>query len=585
MSQDTEKNDKLNPFCPLPNMEIPKSLITIPNDKSHQIAKNLYRGIYSRADKKSDVAVKVYKMDSFFENETISKNFLRSISYHSHFNGHPAIVEFLGITFCNRTVPGFSLVFPYMKNGSLDSYKLTENQTYKDFELNATERSIISYGVLKAIHFLYKFNIVYRDLKPENILLDDKKYPKLTDLDDAKYIKTSTDELSSYKLKPAYNSQESVKHQICTIESVMFSFGLVNYFLATGKIAPDPKNLHFNDSVDQTFKDLILRLTNDEVSNRPSIDQLVDDYNQHQYLFDGTDKNRFRQYQEELCQKEFELLSNFNLSGSNSGSVKKNLKPTKLSSNKISMLASRNKYERYQCLRKIFSKKDRNGYCALIGYLYETGLGVPRSGFDAANWYDIGRTNFDPESLQFYNRLTPMYLKNKKENPDSYTPHIIIKGAALEYHGKWNESILLYNKIRVKLDSHDPLFIEASGRLGALMIRSFKDSETQQSIDNFNEGLKILTDAANSGDVYSMNFLAAYFKEEKDIPQAVEWYKKSHFEGDLDAAVRAGLLYESIGKYQEAIEFYKLSKETLFEKAELYISRCEKKLSKQKLAE
>jgi hypothetical protein len=108
---------------------------------------------------------------------------------------HPAILPFVGWNFHllprgerGSTKEGeFVLVTQFLKNKSLRSC-LRQRRNPSERTLNATERTIVMYGVARGMKLLHRFDMIHRDLKPENILLDEYNRPMIGDFGEVKMI-------------------------------------------------------------------------------------------------------------------------------------------------------------------------------------------------------------------------------------------------------------------------------------------------------------------------------------------------------------------------------------------------------------
>jgi eukaryotic-like serine/threonine-protein kinase len=144
---------------------------------------------------------------------------------------HPNIVKLLdgGIT---------EQGLPYLVMDYVEGSVITEFCDSRRF--STTERLKLFRTVCQAVDYAHKNLIVHRDLKPSNILVSAEVTPKLLDFGIAKLLNpafaaeavlTRTD---MRLMTPEYASPEQVRGESVTVESDVYSLGVVLYELLTG---------------------------------------------------------------------------------------------------------------------------------------------------------------------------------------------------------------------------------------------------------------------------------------------------------------------------------------------------------------
>ncbi|KZS96552.1 kinase-like protein [Sistotremastrum niveocremeum HHB9708] len=90
---------------------------------------------------------------------------------------HPNIIPFLGLCYFPNSSDNFSLVSPWMDNGTAIAYVRNKSDV---------DRLPIILGVFRGIRYLHENHIVHGDIKPSNILMSDSGVPLLCDFGLAK---------------------------------------------------------------------------------------------------------------------------------------------------------------------------------------------------------------------------------------------------------------------------------------------------------------------------------------------------------------------------------------------------------------
>lgn len=105
--------------------------------------------------------------------------------------------------------------------------------TYKD-GFPEREAKFYTAGILLSLEYLHSLNILHRDVKPENVILDDKGYPRLTDLGIS--VQTANLRFQSRSGTVAYMAPEifqgSSEHGT---PSDFFSLGVLTFQLLLGR--------------------------------------------------------------------------------------------------------------------------------------------------------------------------------------------------------------------------------------------------------------------------------------------------------------------------------------------------------------
>jgi serine/threonine protein kinase len=155
---------------------------------------------------------------------------------------HPNIIKILDF---GSHAEQFYISFEYFESNNLRTFirktPLTTRQKYDIFMQ-------ISRGLVAA----HNANIIHRDIKPENILINDAEKVKIADFG----LAISTDEKlltqkSSIVGTPAYMSPEQIKGDELTIQSDLFSLGIVGFEIFSGK------NPFVGEDINQTINNIL----------------------------------------------------------------------------------------------------------------------------------------------------------------------------------------------------------------------------------------------------------------------------------------------------------------------------------------
>jgi serine/threonine protein kinase len=110
-----------------------------------------------------------------------------------------------------------------------------ERHTRADDLLPVSRIVEIIYKCARALDYAARQGIIHRDIKPANILLAGESDIKISDFGTALTSATETTQLSGVG-SPAYMSPEQVQEQRLTLQSDIYSLGVVMYHLITGRV-------------------------------------------------------------------------------------------------------------------------------------------------------------------------------------------------------------------------------------------------------------------------------------------------------------------------------------------------------------
>jgi serine/threonine protein kinase len=251
-----------------------------------------------------DIAVK--RIFSQGYDETV---FLREIETLIKLN-HPCVVRIHGCVLPRETrYPEIHM--EYAVNGSLRSvFNKIKHGTRPAF-WNSTGIGIIICGIVFGMRYVHSRGFIHRDLKPENILINRNGHPLIADFGTTRPVEdraTLTPETGTvyYAAPEMYRESEN----ICPKVDV-FSFGLILYEILAGRPVfpsdeqpfPVMRQLFAGempavpDNIGSFMHGLILRCWSLDPANRPSFDDIVNDFETCEFnISPGSSSDTIKEY-------------------------------------------------------------------------------------------------------------------------------------------------------------------------------------------------------------------------------------------------------------------------------------------------
>ena len=209
-------------------------------DRPHKIGKydvisELGQGasavVYLAVDPFNDrrVAVKVAKKDTGMgeeEAKRFEKLFLNEASLAGKLN-HPNIVAVY-----DAVVEGDQryIVMEYVSGGSLKKFCTETNL------LPVRQAVLATFKMCRALDYAFQNGVIHRDIKPANVLLAERDDIKITDFGTAKISHATHTQIDGFLGSPAYMSPEQINEENPSVQSDIYSMGVVMYELLTGKL-------------------------------------------------------------------------------------------------------------------------------------------------------------------------------------------------------------------------------------------------------------------------------------------------------------------------------------------------------------
>jgi TPR repeat protein len=255
---------------------------------------------------------------------TNNRYFERESSIHRKFD-HPLIVgfeQYIPATQHQRAM----IVTEFVPNGSLSDYLSSAGNSKEIVGAGGTRIAMIVVGIVLAMRYLHSCGFIHGDLKPEHILLDWDWIVRICAFCRSVLSEASDAELDDNRGQLSCNERYSVPecfYNEQTLNSDVFSFGLILYELLTGKPVFSPELGHslvmkkivlegahpyIPDSVAPKVKSLIEDCLNYEWYERPSFDTILFRLDEIGFqITRGVNSRKIRQFVTAVKDREKEL--------------------------------------------------------------------------------------------------------------------------------------------------------------------------------------------------------------------------------------------------------------------------------------
>ena len=242
-------------------------------------------------------------------NDTIKSEFI--YPYHLKY---PTILRPFGVMDPKLNGYKVQILSRYMPGGTV--WEMIQKERHKTAPLmwDGTRKSIVFYGIVKAIDFVNKQHFLHLDVKSDNVILDSNLEPYLMD-----FTLLSPQKDKGMKLmdqgNPIFQAPEAKNKQF-DVENDWYGLGLLRYQMET---LDNPfhdlptQALWYAKETGKKFSQnttsLTSQLMNPDPKKRPSPELVASLMEKHLFLFDHTDTDAFDRYVHELRLKEQYIFS------------------------------------------------------------------------------------------------------------------------------------------------------------------------------------------------------------------------------------------------------------------------------------
>ncbi len=122
------------------------------------------------------------------------------------------------------------IVMEYVPGGSLKKFCNEANL------MPIRQAVLVIFKICRALDYAFQNGVIHRDIKPANILLADRDDIKVSDFGTAKISESEHTQIDGFLGSPAYMSPEQINEQGPSVQSDIYSCGVMMYELLTAKL-------------------------------------------------------------------------------------------------------------------------------------------------------------------------------------------------------------------------------------------------------------------------------------------------------------------------------------------------------------
>jgi serine/threonine protein kinase len=122
------------------------------------------------------------------------------------------------------------IVMEYVPGGSLKKFCTEANL------LPIRQAVLVIFKICRALDYAFQNGVIHRDIKPANILLADRDDIKVSDFGTAKISESEHTQIDGFLGSPAYMSPEQINEEGPSVQSDIYSCGVMMYELLTARL-------------------------------------------------------------------------------------------------------------------------------------------------------------------------------------------------------------------------------------------------------------------------------------------------------------------------------------------------------------
>lgn len=122
------------------------------------------------------------------------------------------------------------IVMEYVGGGSLKKFCTETNL------LPVRQAVLIIFKACRALDYAFQNGVIHRDIKSANILLDDKDEIKISDFGTAQISHSTHTQIDGFVGSPAYMAPEQINEEAPSVQTDIYSLGVVMYELLAGRL-------------------------------------------------------------------------------------------------------------------------------------------------------------------------------------------------------------------------------------------------------------------------------------------------------------------------------------------------------------
>jgi len=249
-----------------------------------------------------------YAIKQLFENRLTGnqfKRFLSEVKTMASCN-HRFLLPIFGFTFN----PPYSIITPFMHNGSLHDYLFGE----KKGELSNLQLNKIAICIASGMRHIHSMEIIHRDLKAGNILIDEGFLPKICDFGIARFDEGESAGMTRGIGTPVYMAPELALSNDYTTKIDVYAFAMLMYEMSEKsrpfhkmqvkelreRVIMRGERPRFANNTPSDLQELINQCWDPDPNYRPSFDEIYETMRAGDVRFLNVNKNDITSFISEI---------------------------------------------------------------------------------------------------------------------------------------------------------------------------------------------------------------------------------------------------------------------------------------------